>query len=254
MGRVLIFAYGIIAYLIFFVTFLYAIGFVGGIVVPKDINDGVAGPLGLSVLINLCLLGVFALQHSIMARPGFKALWTKIIPKPIERSTYVVASSLALILLFWLWQPMPNLVWDFSGSALGTLLLAIHWAGWAIVLSSTFMIDHFDLFGLRQVFLHLRKQTYGQPGFRQMLLYKFVRHPIMMGFIIAFWATPQMSAGLLLFALASTVYIYIAVKHFEERDLVAQIGEPYTQYQREVGMLVPSVRKKNETAKEYVAS
>lgn len=243
MGRAIAFLYGIIAYLIFFVTFLYAIGFVGNVFVPKGIDTGSEGPLVISIIVNLILLSVFALQHTIMARPGFKAAWTKIIPKSVERTTYVLLSSLALVLIYAYWMPMHGNIWDVSGTALGTVLEIVFWAGWGIVLTSTFMIDHFDLFGLRQVYFNLKGQEATPGGFRKLIFYKLVRHPIMTGFIIAFWATPTMTAGHLLFAAVTTAYIYIAVKHFEEKDLVAEIGDEYVSYQKEVGSFIPGIGK-----------
>lgn len=184
-----------------------------------------------------------------MARPAFKRVWTRVIPKSIERTTYVLLSSLALILILAYWQPLTDVIWDFSGTNFGTALQGLFWAGWLIVLTSTFMIDHFDLFGLRQVFLNLRKQECTRTGFRKVLFYRLVRHPIMTGFLIAFWATPTMTLGHLLFAVVTTAYIYIAVKYFEEKDLVAEIGEPYVKYQTEVGAFFPGVgKKRRETA------
>lgn len=249
MGRTFAFIYGIAAYLVFLAAFLYAIGFVGNILVPKSIDSGTPGLLVQSVLINIGLLSVFALQHSIMARPAFKKVWTRIIPKSVERTTYVLLSSLALVLILAFWQPMTDVLWDFSGTSLGVVLQGVFWAGWVIVLTSTFMIDHFDLFGLRQVFLNLRKQEITHAGFRKILFYRLVRHPIMTGFMIAFWAAPTMTLGHLLFAIVTTAYIYIAVKYLEEKDLVREIGEPYVKYQTEVGPFIPGVGKNRpETA------
>lgn len=243
MGRTFAFLYGILAYLIFFVTFLYSIGFVGNFYVSKTIDSGQQGAVVASIIINIILLSIFALQHTIMARPAFKKVWTKIIPKSVERTTYVLLSSLALVLLYAFWQPLLGTVWDVSGTAAGTVLQIIFWAGWGIVLTSTFMIDHFDLFGLRQVYLNLKKREITPSGFRKLIFYRLVRHPIMTGFIIAFWATPTMSTGHLLFAVVTTAYIYIAVKHFEEKDLVAEIGEEYVTYQKEVGTFFPGIGK-----------
>lgn len=244
MGRAVAFIYGVLAYIVFFLTFLYSVGFIGGFLVPKHINSGDEGQLTISLVINLILLSVFALQHSIMARPKFKEIWTRIIPKSIERSTYVWLSSFALILIFMFWMPMQGIIWDVSGTIFGSALQIIFWIGWLIVLTSTFMIDHFDLFGLRQIYLNLKQREYSHTGFKKVLFYKMVRHPIMSGFLIAFWATPVMTVGHLLFAVVTTIYIYIAVKYLEEKDLVDSIGADYIDYQKEVGMLIPGVGKK----------
>ena len=243
MGRTLAFIYGIIAYLVFLGAFLYAIAFVGNFLGPKTIDSGVQGSVAMSIIINLALLSVFALQHSIMARPAFKKVWTKIVSKSVERTTYVLLSSLALILIFAFWQPLTGVVWDVSGTTAGMVIVGIFWVGWLIVLTSTFMIDHFDLFGLRQVYLNLKKQEITSSGFRKILFYRLVRHPIMTGFLIAFWAAPTMTVGHLLFTVVTSAYIYIAVKHFEEKDLVAEIGEPYVKYQAEVGPFIPGIGK-----------
>jgi protein-S-isoprenylcysteine O-methyltransferase Ste14 len=243
MGRSIAALYGIVSYLIFLVVFLYAIGFVGDILVPKSINSGVEGSIVASVLVNLVLLSIFALQHTIMARPAFKKVWTRIVPTSVERTTYVLLSSLALALIFAYWQPMQSIIWDASGTALGSTLVVAFWAGWGIVLTSTFMIDHFDLFGLRQVYANFKQIEMRGGGFQKRLFYRLVRHPIMTGFLIAFWAAPTMTTGHLLFAVVTSVYIYIAVKHFEEKDLVAEIGQEYITYQQEVGAFVPGVGK-----------
>jgi protein-S-isoprenylcysteine O-methyltransferase Ste14 len=244
MGRAVAFIYGILGYFVFFLTFLYSVGFIGGFLVPKHINSGEEGPLTISLVINIILLSIFALQHSIMARPKFKEIWTRIIPKSIERSTYVWLSSLALILIFIFWMPMQGIIWDVSGTIFGSALIIMFWIGWLIVLTSTFMIDHFDLFGLKQIYLNLKQKEYSHTGFKKVLFYKIVRHPIMSGFMIAFWATPIMTVGHLLFAVTCTIYIYIAVKYLEEKDLVDSIGADYIDYQKEVGMLIPGVGKK----------
>lgn len=236
------FIYGVIAYTIFFVTFLYAIGFTGNVIVPKTIDGPLpADPQG-AWIINLVLLGLFAVQHSVMARQGFKKWWTRFVPKPVERSTYVLISSLLLILLFAQWKPMPTIIWDIPGQAGKTIMQGLFWLGWVIVLVATFMINHFDLFGLRQVWLHLRSKEYVSLGFRVLGLYGIVRHPIMLGFIIAFWAAPTMTLGHLLFAAATTAYIFIGI-YLEEKDLTRFHGEDYTKYKKQVSMVFPLPKK-----------
>lgn len=244
MSRFLALLYGAASYAVFFLTFLYAIGFVIGLGVPKHIDNGLTGSLPMALAINLGLLSLFALQHSIMARPGFKRWWTKIVPPVIERSTYVLFSSLALIALFAWWRPLPTLVWQVDSEPFRWLLYGLFAAGWLIVLTGTFLISHFELFGLRQVWLHARRQAPVESPFVMRGFYRIVRHPLMLGFLIAFWATPDMSVGHLLFAVVTTAYIVIAVKFLEERDLVAAHGEPYRAYQRRVPMLVPTPWRK----------
>lgn len=238
MAGIVAFLYGLVCYVLFFVTFLYAIGFTGNLIVPKTIDSGAEGPLLTSIIVNLVLLGIFAVQHSVMARPAFKRWWTRFVPPAIERSTYVLLSSLALILLFCFWQPLPAVIWQVQNNIGALALQALFWLGWLIVLASTFMINHFDLFGLRQVYLRLKNREYTSIGFKTPWLYRYVRHPIMTGFVIAFWATPHMTAGHLLFAVATTLYILIALQ-LEERDLVTAFGESYQNYRRQVSMLFP---------------
>ena len=238
LGRVSIFVYGVIAYMVFFLSFLYAIGFVGGMIVPKTINSGESTTRLAAILINALLLGLFAIQHSIMARPWFKRAWTKVVPEAAERSTYVLLSGLLLLLLYWQWRPLPQLIWQVQNEAATTILQVLFWVGWAIVLTATFIINHFDLFGLRQVWLNLRGDPYTHLPFRVTSYYRVVRHPIMVGFIVAFWATPTMSQGHLLFAIATTAYVLLAIQ-FEERDLVHCHGKRYQSYQSKVPMIVP---------------
>jgi len=238
MGKLLAVLYGVVCYVIFFVTFLYAIGFVDGLVVPKTIDSGAVGPLVPSLVIDAILLGVFAVQHSVMARPAFKARWTKLVPPAIERSTYVLLASLALILLFWQWRPLPEpAIWSFTGLT-ATVLVAISFLGWATVLLSTFLINHFDLFGLRQVHAYATGKAIPPSDFHTPLFYRVVRHPLYLGFIIAFWAAPTMSLGHLVFAIATTGYLLIAIQ-LEEHDLVAHFGDTYRDYKRRVSMILP---------------
>ncbi len=238
MGKLIIAVYGIVNYLIFQVSWLYSIGFIGNVGVPKSIDSGASGPLDYALLINLALLGLFAVQHSIMARPDFKDKWTKIIPRPAERSTYVLLSSLLLILLFWQWRPMQPVLWTVTSPLGSAILSALYYTGWVLVCISTFMIDHFDFFGLRQIFRHVSGKPSDNIGFKTPALYKYVRHPIMLGFIIAFWSTTRMTLGHLIFALASTGYILIALR-FEENDLIRAYGDAYRGYKLRVPMLFP---------------
>ncbi len=238
MKRITTFTYGVICYAIFFGTFLYAVGFVGNFIVPKSIDSTPDGPLGQALLIDALLLGLFAVQHSVMARPAFKRWWTRFVPKPVERSTYVLFSSLALIALFVHWQPIGGVIWDVQNPVGRDVLYGLCAFGWGLVLVATFLINHFDLFGLRQVWLHLRGKEYRPLNFGTPGLYKIVRHPLYVGFFFAFWATPTMTAAHLFFALMTTAYILIAIR-FEEHDLVAEHGARYSEYRKQVPMLVP---------------
>jgi len=238
MGKFVAFLYGIVAYLVFLVSFLCAIGFVEGMAVPKTINSGSSAPFGEAVVVNLVLMSLFAIQHSVMARRQFKEWWTRFVPKSVERSTYVLFSTLALALLCWQWRPMPAVVWHVEDTDVASGLVGLSLLGWVIVLTSTFLINHFELFGLHQVANNLTGRPMPQPIFRTPLFYQFVRHPIYLGFIIAFWATPVMTAGHLLFAAVTTAYIIVGIL-LEERDLVGMFGDDYRRYRQRVSMLVP---------------
>ena len=238
MKRFFTLMYGIFCYALFFATFLYAIGFIGNLIVPKSIDSVPTVSLGTALFINTLLLMVFALQHSIMARPFFKRAWTRIVPIASERSTYVLFSSLALILLFALWQPMGGVIWDVDNSMARNALHIVYGFGWALVLASTFAIDHFDLFGLRQTWRYARGIDYEPPVFKQPILYRIVRHPLYVGWIVVFWATPTMTIAHLFFAVVTTLYILIAIQ-LEEHDLKSAHPE-YEEYQRRVPMLIPA--------------
>ena len=246
MARILYLLFGVAAYALFFATFLYLIAFVGNLPwVPLTVDrGGAAGPVGLAVVVDLALIALFGLQHSVMARPGFKRAWTRIVPKPIERSVYVVAASLALILLFLLWRPIPGNVWSVENAAAAAILWALFGLGWLIVLVSTFLINHFELFGLAQVWSHARGRGEGAPpAFRTPLFYRWIRHPLYSGFFLAFWATPAMSYGHLLLAAGVSAYMLIAIR-YEERDLVGVFGDDYRLYRERTGMLAPRLGRR----------
>jgi protein-S-isoprenylcysteine O-methyltransferase Ste14 len=242
MGGIVAVLYGTAGYVLFLGTFLYAIAFVGNLPVGKTIDSGAAGPIIPALVIDTLLLGIFAIQHSVMARPAFKAWWTQAVPKSVERTTYVIFASLALVLLYWQWRPLPAPVWTVSNPAGILVLQAVFWLGWVVVLVSTFLINHFELFGLRQVFARMSGRSLPAPVFRTPFLYKRVRHPIYLGFLLAFWATPTMTAGHLLFAVGTTGYILIGI-WLEERDLIALFGDQYRRYREQVSMLLPFPRR-----------
>lgn len=240
--RILGFSYGVVSYIIFFATFLYAIGFIGGLYVPTTLDGPLSGSLMKAVFINIGLLGLFAIQHSVMARPAFKRAWTKVLPKLLERSTYVLFSSIALILLFIFWQPMGGIVWDIENTTGRILLYTLFALGWGLILAATFAINHFDLFGLRQSWLYLRSLEYTPLEFNLPLMYKIVRHPLYVGWFIAFWATPTMSVAHFLFATVASAYILIAIG-WEEKDL-CDIHPEYEQYRQQTPMLIPKISRK----------
>ena len=252
MGRILILLYGVVAYLAFFVTILYAIGFVGNFQVgefslPKTIDTGVEGPIGMAILVNVALLSVFAIQHTIMARPAFKTWWTKVIPAAAERSTFVLVTSAILLSTFWQWRPMTGVIWNIDQPVVRAVLIGVSLLGWATVFYSSFLIDHFDLFGLRQVILHAGRKTYTHHPFAARSLYRYVRHPLMVGFLLAFWFTPTMTAGHLLFAAVTTGYILFGTT-VEERDLLKLLGEDYRRYRERTPAFFPLPRAKRTTA------
>jgi protein-S-isoprenylcysteine O-methyltransferase Ste14 len=238
MGKIIAFCYGLAAYLVFFFTFLYAIGFVTGLGVPKTIDTGTIVPLGEALVVNVLLMSLFAVQHSVMARRQFKEWWTQFVPATVERSTYVLLASCALILLFWQWRPIPTVVWEVADPKLAMTIIGVSLVGWLLVLASTFMINHFELFGVHQVVNNLSGRPMVAPHFKTPALYKLVRHPIYLGFIIAFWAAPVMTVGHLLFAAVTTAYIFVGIA-LEERDLVKLFGDEYIRYRQRVSMLIP---------------
>jgi protein-S-isoprenylcysteine O-methyltransferase Ste14 len=238
MGRIAAFIYGLAAYFVFFFAFVYAIGFVTGVVVPKTIDTGPAVPVEEALIINLLLMSLFAVQHSVMARKQFKRWWTRFVPHSIERSTYVLFASLALLLLFWQWRPIPGVVWHIADPKIATAIVGLSLFGWLLVLTSTFLINHFELFGLHQVANNLSGRALPAPRFKMPLLYKLVRHPIYLGFIVAFWAAPVMTIGHLVFATVTTIYIFVGIV-LEERDMVELFGDEYRRYRQRVWMLVP---------------
>ena len=238
MSCFLAFIYGLAAYLVFFGTILYAIGFVTGLVVPKTIDTGAVVPLAEALVVNVLLMGLFAVQHSVMARKPFKAWWTQYVPKSIERSTYVLLASLALVLLYWQWRPMPTVMWQVGDPNIALAILGVSFVGWLMVFFSTFLINHFELFGLHQVANNLTGRDMPVVRFRTPVLYKVVRHPIYLGFIIAFWAAPIMTVGHLLFAAVTTAYIFVGI-FLEERDLTEMFGDEYRRYRERVSMLIP---------------
>jgi protein-S-isoprenylcysteine O-methyltransferase Ste14 len=250
--RILFFAYGTFSYLVFLATFLYAIGFIGGFGVPTVLDGPASGPLGIGLAIDAGLLTLFAVQHSVMARKWFKEWWTRIVPKPIERSTYTLFSSVALILLFFLWRPLGGVVWSVEDPVGRLVLRSLFAFGWALILYATFLINHFDLFGMRQVWLYLRGRTDEGLRFTTPGPYRLVRHPLYVGWLLAFWMTPVMTFAHLLFSLATTAYILLAIQ-FEERDLVRQFGDSYEEYRRRTPMLIPSFRKRGSKPSPAIA-
>ncbi len=248
MARFIILVYSAVCYAIFFVTFLYLAGFLSNLFVPKSIDTGATAPFALALIVNLVLIAMFGVQHSVMARPAFKRVLTRIVPVAAERSTYVLLSSLILILLYSLWLPMNGVIWEANAIWAQTALWAVFGGGFLLVLLSTFVIDHFDLFGLRQAYLNFVSRPYEDPVFRVTFFYKFVRHPLYVGWIMAFWGTPRMTMGHLLFALGMTAYILVAIR-YEERDLETFLGEDYKRYREKVPMLVPRMGKSHDTVK-----
>jgi len=248
MKRMLAFTYGIACYGVFFATLLYAIGFLGNFLVPKSIDSGPEGSIAAALAIDGGLLALFALQHSIMARPWFKQVWTRFVPEPVERSTYVLFSSVALLVMFREWRPMGGVIWDVGDGIARIVILALYAKGLLIVLLSTFLINHFDLFGLRQVYLYLVGRKYTQLEFRTPFFYRYVRHPLYVGWLLTFWAAPVMTVSHLFFAVMTTAYILVAIR-FEEADLMTAHGERYRRYRQEVPMIVPALGAKTTSGK-----
>jgi methanethiol S-methyltransferase len=230
--------YGLFAYVTFLGAFSYAIAFVGNVGVPKSVDSGVQAPLVQSLIVDALLLGLFAVQHSVMARKGFKRMWTRVVPRALERSTFVLFASATLILMYWQWRPITGIIWSMTDPTMVTISWSVFAIGWLLVLVSTFLINHFELFGLNQVFASVRGRALPELEFKTPGLYRYVRHPIYLGFILAFWATPVMTFGHLLFAVATTGYILLGI-WFEERDLIEQFGQRYRDYRKEVSMLLP---------------
>lgn len=253
MGRALAFLYGVVCYAIFFLAFLYLIGFIAGVYVPKGIDDGVVTTTMQAVIVDLALVAAFGLQHSIMARSGFKRWLTRVVPESMERSTFVLAASLVLVLLYWQWQPLPQVVWSVSNPTGIQILWAVYLLGFGMVLAASFVIDHFDLFGLRQVWLNLLRRTYRHPPFIVTWFYRFIRHPIYLGLLLAFWSAPTMTLGRLVFAVGMSAYILIGIR-YEERDLVRFLGEDYRRYRERVPMLIPRPGMTHEVVKPRLQS
>ena len=244
MSRSLTMLFALAAYAVFFLTFLYLVGFVGDVpLVPTSVERGIEAPVATAVAVDVLLIALFGIQHSVMARQGFKRAWTRIVPKPAERSVYVLMASAMLIVMFALWHPIEGTVWSVTNETARMVLWALFGIGWLVVLLSTFLINHFELFGLQQAWLHMRGGEAAAPTFYQPLLYKWVRHPLYLGFFIAFWATPHMSYGHLLLAIGMSIYMLIAIR-YEERDLVGLFGEDYERYREDVGMLTPRFRRR----------
>ena len=240
MKRMVVFVYGVACYGVFLATLLYAIGFLGNFGVPKSIDSGPEGSIAIALAIDGALLALFALQHSIMARPWFKRAWTRIVPEPVERSTYVLFSSVALLLMFWQWRPIGGVIWRMDGGMAETIIIGLYVAGLLIVLLSTFLINHFDLFGLRQVYLYMAGRKYTHLEFRTPFFYRYVRHPLYFGWLLTFWSAPVMTVAHLFFAVMTTAYILVAIR-FEEADLITAHGEKYRRYRQQVPMIVPAL-------------